>query len=69
MESKKKADKRELYDLSVDPGETKNVLSEHPKVEKRLIAAITKIVEDGRSTPGEAKGNDTPNWDDLVWIK
>jgi arylsulfatase A len=69
METKKKNEKRELYDLSVDPGEAKNVLSDNPEVEKRLVAAITKIVEDGRSTPGETKGNDTPNWDDLVWIK
>lgn len=69
METKKKNEKRELYDLSVDPGETKNVLNDNPEVEKRLVAAITKIVEDGRSTPGEAKGNDTPHWDDLVWMK
>ncbi len=69
MESKKKGEKRELYNLTTDPGETKNVLKDHPDIEKRLVESLTKIVKDGRSTPGEAKGNDTPWWDNLVWMK
>jgi arylsulfatase A-like enzyme len=48
----------QLYDLSTDIGETKNVQEEHPE----LVAHLTKILEqqiaDGRSTPGAKQKND-----------
>lgn len=67
MESKRQ--KRELYDLSVDPGETKNVITDHPDVATELVAKISKIIGDGRSTAGTPQPNDTGWWSDLVWMK
>jgi arylsulfatase len=32
----------ELYDLSTDPGETKNVIAEHPKVVNQLRKTYDK---------------------------
>lgn len=48
----------QLYDLSSDPGETRNAAAEHPDVVERLAAKLQKIVRDGRSTPGAAQSND-----------
>lgn len=61
-------DQGELYDLASDPSETKDVSSDHPQIVRRLQAALTKIVLNGRSTPGEPQPNDTGYWDDLRWI-
>ena len=61
--------KRELYDLSTDPGETDNVAIDHPDLERTLTAKLTSLIENGRSTPGRPQKNDTPLWRDLVWMK
>ena len=61
--------KRELYQLSLDPSEENNVLLDNPVVAQRLEAAITKIVCQGRSTPGLRQSNDTGYWKDLSWIQ
>ena len=61
--------RRELYNLSEDPSETKNVIRRHPKVEVDLVREITRIVESGRTTPGSTVPNDTGHWDDLTWLK
>ncbi|MDA7916396.1 arylsulfatase, partial [Verrucomicrobia bacterium] len=50
MEQKKF--KRELYNLSDDPSETKNVIADHPAIEQRLKLKITRIITGGRSTTG-----------------
>ena len=50
----------QLYDLSADPGERKNLQASHPAIVKRLTAALEKLVADGRSTPGSAQKNDVP---------
>ena len=42
----------QLYDISQDIGETRNVEAEHPDVVKRLGRLLAKYVADGRSTPG-----------------
>lgn len=68
MEGKQQKNKRELYDLATDPSETRDVIAQYPQVEQRLVNRITKIVQDGRSSEGPAQSNDTPWWDDLVWI-
>lgn len=60
---------RELYNLRLDPGESTNVISEHPQVAAQLEAEITAIVREGRTTQGEPQANDTPWWNDLVWMK
>ena len=48
----------QLYDLSADPGETKNVQAEHPEIVARLRAVLEKTIADGRSTPGPKAVND-----------
>ncbi len=48
----------QLYDLSTDIGEMKNVQSEHPDVVARLTKILEQQIADGRSTPGPAQKND-----------
>ena len=69
MEDGRKSAKRELYDLKADPGETTNLIAKYPALAKRLAKRITEIVENGRTTPGQSQKNDTPLWDDLVWMQ
>lgn len=59
----------ELYDMRDDWRETTNVFAAHPDVVERLKAIATKIVREGRSTPGVAQRNDGPPlWPELTWI-
>ena len=60
--------KRELYDLAKDPGETTNVIEQHSEVAARLVAKLTVIVRNGRSSPGPVQKNDTPPWKELFWV-
>ncbi len=48
----------QLYDLSQDIGERKNLQAEHPKVVQRLTRLLEKYVADGRSTPGLPQKNE-----------
>ena len=41
----------QLYDLSVDPGETNNVASKHPDKAKEMGAQLQNIKQSGRSRP------------------
>lgn len=41
----------QLYDLSTDPAEKKNVIKDHPKVAERLKAQLESLVKAGRSRP------------------
>lgn len=50
--------KSQLYDLSEDLAETKNLASEHPEVVAELTKLMEKLVEEGRSTPGARQKND-----------
>ncbi len=50
----------QLYDLSKDIGETRNVQAEHPEIVGRLTRLLEKYVADGRSTPGAPQPNTTP---------
>ena len=60
----------ELYDMARDWRETTNLWAQHPDVVNRLKAVATKIVRDGRSTPGAVQKNDGPPlWPELAtWI-
>jgi arylsulfatase A-like enzyme len=61
--------KRALYDLEADPSETDNLYAEHPEIVSRLENKLTRIVLDGRSTPGAKLDNDGPEWwEQLIWI-
>jgi len=48
----------QLYDLSQDIGEQRNVQEQHPDVVKRLTALLQKYVADGRSTAGKPQPNE-----------
>ena len=50
----------QLYDLHSDPGEIKNLAKTHFGQVQKMIRAYTKIVEDGRTTPGPKLSNDRP---------
>jgi len=41
----------QLYDLETDPGETRNLYSQHPEVVARLKQQMDAWVENGRSAP------------------
>lgn len=47
----------QLYDLSKDIGETRNVQAEHPEIVARLRELLQKYISDGRSTPGTPRPN------------
>jgi len=52
--------KVQLYDLSLDISERKNVYDRHPEIVERLTNLLQKYVDNGRSTPGKAQKNDSP---------
>lgn len=60
----------ELYDMQRDWRETTNVHDQHRDIVERLKVTATKLVRDGRSTPGAAQKNDGPAlWPELAtWI-
>ena len=59
----------QLYDLEADIGEKQNVYDKHPDVVAELKALLTKVVTDGRSTPGEKQGNAGGiEWPQLWWM-
>ena len=47
----------QLYNLTSDIGEQKNVQAEHPEVVAKLTKLLEKYVADGRSTPGARQLN------------
>ncbi len=48
----------QLYDMTADVGERKNLQAEHPEIVQRLTALLEKYIADGRSTPGPRQKND-----------
>ena len=62
-------DNEELYDLSLDHGETTDVIASASDRAAALRKKITAIVTNGRTTPGKRQQNDTGYWSDLTWIK
>ena len=48
----------QLYDVSADIGESKNLQSAHPEEVARLTKLLEEIVANGRSTPGAKQSND-----------
>lgn len=59
----------ELYNLEADPGETHNLYFKYPDIVNRLKHKITKIIENGRSTPGKPQDYVKANWDQLIWME
>ena len=48
----------QLYDLSAEIGETKNLQTKHPEEVTRLTKLLEQIIANGRSTPGAKQAND-----------
>jgi arylsulfatase A len=48
----------QLYDLSTDLAESKNLQAEHPEVVTRLTQLLEQFIANGRSTPGPKQAND-----------
>ncbi len=48
----------QLYDLSTDIAETRNLEAKHPEVVDRLTGLLRQYFEHGRSTPGTPQSND-----------
>ncbi|OGV47767.1 MAG: arylsulfatase [Lentisphaerae bacterium GWF2_44_16] len=63
------APKVQLYDISQDIGERKNVCGKYPEIVKELTALLTKYVKKGRSTPGTPQANTgIEDWPQLNWF-
>jgi arylsulfatase A len=50
----------QLFDMSSDPAETKNLAAEHPEIVALLLQRLEKMIADGRSTPGSPQENAVP---------
>jgi arylsulfatase A-like enzyme len=48
---------RQLYHLSKDLGEQSNLIEQEPQRARELLSLLERLVEDGRSTPGEPQEN------------
>lgn len=55
----------QLYNMETDIREQQNVYAEHPDVVRELLVMLNDVVEEGRSTPGEAIKNDIDEID--IW--
>jgi arylsulfatase A-like enzyme len=51
---------RQLYDLSNDPGERRNIAADHPEIVERLTHVLEESIASGRTTPDEPQSNDVP---------
>lgn len=58
----------ELYNLDEDPSETTNLYFEHPEIVEKLTQKITRIIKQGRSTPGTPKDYVKGNWEQVTWM-
>lgn len=50
--------RRELFNLTTDSSETKDVLADNPDVAQKLTALMQSYIDRGRSTPGAPQKND-----------
>jgi arylsulfatase A-like enzyme len=55
----------QLYDLATDPGETKNLVANHPERVAKMTSALEQHIARGRSTPGPDQANDA----EIVMVK
>jgi len=58
----------QLFDMTVDLGEQRNLCFEHPEIVSELTDLFWEIVTSGRSTPGVQVSNEGPVvWAQLPW--
>ncbi|MDM4016934.1 arylsulfatase [Roseiconus lacunae] len=55
----------QLYDLGSDPGESRNLIEQHPERVAKMTAMMREAIDRGRTTPGETLDNDV----DIVMVK
>ena len=58
--------KAQLYDMSADVGEQKNLFTAQPELGERLLGQLASYIKNGRSTEGPESKNDT---DEIVLWK
>lgn len=59
----------QLYDLSSDPEERCNLISERPDVVRELTELLARRIREGRSTPGPPQPQSVPaTWPQLAWM-
>jgi arylsulfatase A-like enzyme len=59
----------QLYNLREDPAESKNLQADKPEKVEEMKELLTRIILDGRSTPGVSQSNDEmENWRQIEWI-
>jgi len=59
----------QLYNIKEDIAEENNIQDKHPEIVEEFRAELTRIVKEGRSTPGAPQKNDGPEtWPQLKWI-
>jgi arylsulfatase A len=63
--------KFQLYNMKVDPSETKNVEANNPEIVTELKSLLLKYIDEGRSTNGTPQENDPIdfNWKQLELLK
>ncbi|GAB3651589.1 arylsulfatase [Echinicola sediminis] len=60
----------QLFKLSEDPSEQKNLQADYPEKVEELQALLTKYIKEGRSTPGVSQANDGEKvWKQLWWMQ
>lgn len=60
----------QLYDMTADVGERRNVYADHPEIVRHLTALLATYVRTGRSTPGAPQPNTGPaTWPQLHWLQ
>ncbi|WP_339711646.1 arylsulfatase [uncultured Kriegella sp.] len=59
----------ELYNIEEDPGETTNLYFEYPNEVRKLTQKITRIISEGRTTPGAPQEYVKKNWVMPEWFK
>ncbi len=60
----------QLYDMTLDVRERKNVYKQHPDVVKRLKKLLASYILKGRSTPGKPQPYINPShWPQIDWMK
>lgn len=61
---------KQLYNMSSDIAETKNVYEQYPEIVKELTDLMTQYIKNGRSTKGTNQTNEGPShWKQLTWLK
>ena len=58
----------ELYNIDNDPIETTNRYFDHPEIVEKHSDQLTKIIKEGRSTPGTPQDYAKGNWKQLTWM-